>query len=376
MSLSIDIHILQSLPPSNVNRDDAGSPKTAIYGGARRLRASSQSWKRATRRRFESSPFLGDLPSGTRTTRLVEMITHALATDHGIDEPRAKELAVKALSPISLDKDKKNAEQNRTAYLMFVGRDQIASMAEAIAADPGAVEALSKGDAEKFLEDSLGSRHSIDVALFGRMVADLPKLKVDASVQVAHAIATHATETEFDYFTAVDDESTAEETGAGMIGTVEYASATLYRYANLNVDQLVKNLGTDLASAITAIRAFLDAFVKSVPGGHQNTFAQNTRPAVVTFVVRDNQPVNLVSAFEAPVVAGKEGLVSESAVRLAAELRQAADLWGDPFLSVASSYIPSLHEQVHDVFGESTALAEAIESVCGVVKERCGEVAA
>lgn len=48
----IDINILQTVPPSNINRDDTGSPKTAIFGGVRRARVSSQAWKRATRLDF------------------------------------------------------------------------------------------------------------------------------------------------------------------------------------------------------------------------------------------------------------------------------------------------------------------------------------
>ena len=46
--LSLDINVLESVPPSNINRDDTGSPKTAYYGGALRARVSSQAWKRAT----------------------------------------------------------------------------------------------------------------------------------------------------------------------------------------------------------------------------------------------------------------------------------------------------------------------------------------
>jgi len=374
MSLSIDIHILQSLPPSNVNRDDAGSPKTAIYGGARRLRASSQSWKRATRRHFEESPLLGSLPSGTRTSRMVAMITEELRSKHGIQSDRAKQLAMMALAPITLDK--KNPDEARTAYLMFVGRDQVNSMADAIAADPDAIEALSKSksDAVEFLQQHLGGHHSIDVALFGRMVADLPMLNVDAAVQVAHAIATHATETEFDYFTAVDDESSAAEAGAGMIGTVEFASATLYRYANVNIDQLTRNLGGDSEVAVSTAHVFLDSFVKSVPGGHQNTFAHGTRPSLATFVVRDNQPINLVSAFEAPV-SGSQGLVGESAKRLADEIKVAADLWGDAPLSVISSYVPALSNAVNEILGDPLPLDQAIESVCAAIDQRAEGVA-
>src|SRR5690606_3506822 len=89
-------------------------------------------------------------------------------------------------------------------------------------------------------------RPSVAIALFGRMVADVADINVDAAVQVAHALSVHRVDNESDYYTAVDDENTDDETGAGMIGTVDFNSATLYRYAALGVHQLAATLGEGL----------------------------------------------------------------------------------------------------------------------------------
>ena len=55
----LDIHILQTVPPSCVNRDDTGSPTTARYGGATRARESSKAWNRAARQQV-GEMFHGD----------------------------------------------------------------------------------------------------------------------------------------------------------------------------------------------------------------------------------------------------------------------------------------------------------------------------
>lgn len=147
----------------------------------------------------------------------------------------------------------------------------------------------------KAAKAALSRDHSVDVALFGRMVADDANLNVDAACQVAHAISTHAVATEFDYYTAVDDQNPAEETGAGMIGTIEFDSATLYRYATINVPALLRSLGDTEATA-QAVEAFVRSFATSMPTGKQNTFANRTAPDAVVVMVRPDRPVNLVGA--------------------------------------------------------------------------------
>lgn len=298
----VDIHILQTVPPSNLNRDDTGSPKTAIYGGVQRARVSSQAWKRATRKAFDEHIDRSDL--GVRTKRVVELVAEEIVRQApGTGQDAAVALAKNALEAAGIKlitpKPKKKGDEpglDESGYLLFLARHQVERLAElAIAAgDEGTIE-------KKQARAAADTEHSVDVALFGRMVADAADLNVDAAAQVAHALSVHAARNEFDYFTAVDDrKENDEETGAGMIGTVEFTSSTLYRYATVNIDGLRHNLGDD-AATVRAVQEFLRAFVTSMPTGKQNTFANRTLPDAVVVQIRDSQPVNLVGAFEEPV---------------------------------------------------------------------------
>jgi CRISPR system Cascade subunit CasC len=187
-------------------------------------------------------------------------------------------------------------------------------------------------------------------------------------------------EIEFDYFTAVDDENPAEETGAGMIGTVEFNSATLYRFATVGVHQLLDNLGGQLDAAATALEVFLASFVTSMPTGHQNSFAHRTPPYLVAVVVREDQPVNLVSAFEAPVRANGAGIAEGSAARLVTELNKASDLWDLAPLQVAAAYTPAAGgrgeraaeqaEAARTVLGEPMPLSDVIATTLATVRQR------
>ncbi|WP_315128349.1 type I-E CRISPR-associated protein Cas7/Cse4/CasC [uncultured Actinomyces sp.] len=301
MSTYVDIHIIQNLPPSCVNRDDSGSPKSAIYGGVRRLRVSSQSWKRAARLYFDDLLDASDV--GVRTKRVAGVLAAKIAED-------APELTESALSlaegvfktakiKLSPPRGKKNAPQE-SGYLMFLSAGQIGRLAERAITSARGGEALDARTVKKIFKEA----HAVDIALFGRMVADDTDLNVDAACQVAHAISTHAAENEYDFFTAVDDEKSRseeeEDAGAGMMGTVEFSSATMYRYATVNLDMLVKNLG-DGEAALRALEVFIKGFCLSMPTGKQNTFANRTVPETVVVSVREDQPVSLVGAFEKPI---------------------------------------------------------------------------
>ncbi|MFF9894588.1 type I-E CRISPR-associated protein Cas7/Cse4/CasC [Streptomyces longispororuber] len=334
----LDIHILQTVPPSNLNRDDTGTPKTAIYGGVRRARVSSQAWKRATRQAFED--LLPASALGVRTKKVAEALARRIAHKKPALAETAVQLATAVLetatgSKIDMPRRKpKNGEDPtaapESAYLMFLSNTQLDALAElaVTASGPdGDVKALTdhlkKNKAEA--KRAVDSRHSVDIALFGRMVADSADLNVEAAVQVAHAIGVHKSEIESDYYTAVDDLSPDDESGAGMIGTVDFNSATLYRYAALDVDELQRNLGDGLREGESpsspvekAVGAFLEAFITSLPTGKINTFGNHTLPAAVIVKLRDRRPVSFVSAFERPVPQGPGGgYLRESCERLA-----------------------------------------------------------
>lgn len=323
MNLNIDVHIIQSVPPSNLNRDDTGSPKTGVYGGVRRARVSSQAWKRATRRDFTGH--LDQSEIGVRTKRAVELLSaRILALDPSLDAAAADAKATAVLDLAGLKtKAKRNAaegDRELTEYLVFFSNqqlDKLAALAIGSEAGPSARE----------VKQVLKGGNSFDLALFGRMVANDADLNVDAACQVAHALSTHAVVNEFDYYTAVDDKNPEEETGAGMIGTVEFNSATLYRYATVNVPALYANLG-DAEATARAVEAFLRSFVESMPTGKQNTFGNGTLPDAVVVMARDGRAVNLVGAFEEAVSDREGGYVMASCQRLADYAREVNGAYG------------------------------------------------
>jgi CRISPR system Cascade subunit CasC len=155
-----------------------------------------------------------------------------------------------------------------------------------------------------------------DVALFGRMLADQPDLSIDAACQVAHALSTNRVSMEMDFFTAVDDlkeKREEEDAGAGMLGTVEFNSACFYRYANIDLDQLTKNLQGDATLARQTVEAFLKAAIHAIPTGKQNTFAAHNPPSLVLAVVRGQGLYSLANAFEKPIQPDRQrGLVQNS----------------------------------------------------------------
>lgn len=363
----IDIHILQTVPPSNLNRDDTGSPKTATYGGIRRARVSSQAWKRAIRDAFADTLDQSEL--GVRTRRVVELLAGEIIAQSKDLEERANELAMAVMKVVGIKvKPPKKDVLEESTYLVFLSRQQIQALARA------AVEAADERDVEKALKDvdvkGLADReHSVDIALFGRMVADQSDLTVDAATQVAHAISVHPVETEFDYFTAVDELLGDDETGAGMIGTVEFNSSTLYRYATVDVNRLADNLGDALA-ARRAVEAFVASFVRSMPTGKQNTFANRTLPEAVVVLVRDSQPISLVGAYESAVresdIAGRVKLAAE---RLRDEAKEVEQAYGETPVASWVTRVGSDTASLDDI-GPKVTLAELVSGVGTLVAER------
>ncbi len=300
--LFLDIHAIQTVPPSNINRDDTGSPKTAQYGGVTRARVSSQSWKRAIRKYFYDK---GDTQNiGIRSCDIVKYIAKKIVDkDNSISVEDAITLVEKTLNAAKL-----STKDQKLKALFFISNNQ---------ADKFAQACLDKKTDKTELQEILKTDTSIDIALFGRMLADDPSLNEDASSQVAHAISTHAIESEFDFYTAVDDLAPEDNAGAGMLGTLEYDSSTLYRYANIALHDFYKQLG-DKEEVIDAVKLFVEAFVKSMPTGKINSFANQTLPQAVVVSLRSDRPINLVSAFEEPVKS-ENGYVDKSIQKLFAE---------------------------------------------------------
>ncbi|MBQ7143605.1 MAG: type I-E CRISPR-associated protein Cas7/Cse4/CasC [Oscillospiraceae bacterium] len=350
----VDIHVLQTVPPSCVNRDDTGSPKTAVYGGVTRARVSSQAWKRAVRLEFRN--LFAPEQLGTRTKRIVGEVAAEIERLEPLLLPgMAEEKAQAALESAGLSI--KDAEKGTDA-LFFLSSAQAKALAELTVQEDG----LSGKAKKEAYQAALKAAPSIDMALFGRMVAADPSLNYDAAAQVAHSISTHAVQNEFDYFTAVDDRAPEDNAGAGHIGTTEFNSATLYRYATVNVQELAGLLGAE--DAVEAVKGFVRAFCSSMPTGKQNSFANRTTPDLVYVTVRGDQPVNLAGAFEKPVRAGTEGFVIPSEKALASYARQTyASFVSAPLLALGCSRTEELSE-----LAELLPLSELVERLSASVK--------
>lgn len=330
--LYLDIHTIQNLPPSNINRDDTGSPKTAQYGGVTRTRVSSQSWKRAIREYFNSNSQEANV--GVRTLDIVKYLAEKiLEKDPSLNKDQAMDLADEIINLAGI-----KTKDKRAKALFFLGNDQAEDLAKA---------ALEGVKDSKALKKILRDNPAVDIALFGRMVADDPSLNEDASCQVAHAISTHAIENEFDFFTAVDDLAPEDNAGAGMLGTVEFNSSTIYRYANIALHELVKQLA-DKESALAASKLFIEAFAKSLPTGKINTFANQTLPQFLAVTLRTDRPVNLVSAFEEPIKSNT-GYGKESIKKLAEEYKK-AEKFADP--EISTMYISVEDMDILDQIGD------------------------
>lgn len=336
MKTLIEIHALQNFAPSNLNRDDTGAPKDAFFGGTRRARLSSQCVKRAVRQHFRDLVNKGTLTSNdiaVRTKRMLDALTKSLL-EKGRGEEEAKEKIKSVLGAMGL----KVKQEEKTEYLLFLGQQEIDKIANIInekwetittsEKEPTDEKKQGKGkkkvvqNADPALKEVLNKvfngGKAVDVAMFGRMLADMPEKNQDAACQVAHAISTHAVEREFDFYTAVDDLKSEDTSGADMMGTIEFNSACFYRYAVVDWMKLVKNLQKDEELARKALRAFLEGFIVSEPTGKQNTFAAHNPPEFVFISVRHNTfPRNLANAFETAIRVRKdESITKESATKL------------------------------------------------------------
>ncbi|WP_282703927.1 type I-E CRISPR-associated protein Cas7/Cse4/CasC [Streptomyces sp. CC219B] len=347
----LDVHALQTVPPSNLNRDDTGAPKTAVYGGVPRARVSSQAWKRAVRTYFKDEHLLDPAELGVRTKKVVELLADRIAEfAPAIERETALRLADETVKATGCKTEvpKRKADQAKkdgsatpapeSKYLLFLSSRQLDGLARFALEGADDITAFLKTKENKARAKELAdTRHSVDIALFGRMVADVADINVDAAVQVAHALSVHRVDNESDYYTAVDDENTDEETGAGMIGTVDFNSATLYRYAALGVHQLAANLGQGLREdeprtepVRRAVEAFVHAFAASLPTGKINTFGHHTEPDAVIVRLRTTRPISYVAAFEEPVRSDGGGHLREAADRLAAYADDVERAYGDP----------------------------------------------
>ncbi|RFS81371.1 type I-E CRISPR-associated protein Cas7/Cse4/CasC [Actinomadura spongiicola] len=334
----LDVHILQTLPYSNVNRDDLGSPKTLVYGGTPRTRVSSQAWKRPVRLMVED-----DLGEPTARTRRVPGHVSERLQQRGwpreLADAAGKQILRSAGEKETGLKYEKDGSSAALFYLPTSALDDLADLAEeyrdAIAAEAGNKKPAAVLPKARLHE--LITERNASINLFGRMLAEIPGAGVDGNVQFAHAFTTHGTDPEIDFFTAVDDLNQADQHGSGHMNSAEFSAGVFYRYACLDLTGLMRGLAAPQASGTSAAdhtyaaqltSAFLTAFLSALPSGKQNSTAANTLPDLAYLAVRSDRPISLAPAFESPVRAESDGWAAPSFRRLADHSTKIRRLWG------------------------------------------------
>jgi len=457
MKTIVEVHVLQNFAPSNLNRDDTGAPKDALFGGTRRARVSSQCSKRAVRQFFATNGIFTKEELAVRTKRLLQELKSRLRNAERNDE----DIETKVSAAITATGLKLKGE--KTEYLLFLGEQELSRLAaeidkrwneigdssaqaarlrqsisedlasdlnerqlaylfcllkvdgdvgkvkqeNVVAAENSLDEILSllrkykseipelldkkipkrkkeeipawevdladllkaeKGGASilgKYLLKILDGGKAVDLALFGRMLANMPEKNQNAACQVAHALSTHAVEREFDFYTAVDDLKPEDTAGADMMGTVEFNSACFYRYAVVDWEKLGENLQGDTELAAKGLRAFLEGFVVAEPTGKQNTFAAHNPPEFILVTVRRNTaPRNLANAFETAIRA-RDSLTRSSANALLGKARVLQAAYGGE----SSAFVLDLTgAEIGDAAAPAASLAALIDAVMAEVR--------
>lgn len=352
MTTFIQLHFLTAYPPANLNRDDLGRPKTAMLGGSTRLRVSSQSLKRTWRK---SDIFVEALGAslGSRTTRVGEEtykkllkagVADELATevarkvaerfgkvDGGVEgEPKKKGKKGQEAAPVARAAIQTNQLVHITPHEWHLIEGLVAKVAGGHKPTDGEYDALRSS-----------GHGAVDVALFGRMLADAPSSNVEAAAQVAHAISVHRVTVEDDFFTAVDDlKDRSDDLGAGHMGNVEFAAGVLYHYVCINRDLFLKNLDGNETLATSALKALAEAALTTSPSGKQNSFGSRARASYCLAEKGKAQPRSLVSAF-------------------------LAQPRGDNVLAAAIDALTDTRKKLDDVYGQAWTFEKSFNAVKG-----------
>ena len=363
MNRFIQLHLLTSYPPSNLNRDDLGRPKTAVMGGELRLRISSQSLKRSWRTSdfFKSQDLENHI--GKRTKEIGHKIFKDLTEEKGLDPKKAKELTrkiiekfgkLKKISKESNQKTKKSDSKNNPQdleieQLVHFSPEEIENIKELCCKI--AEDTSPSIDKEKLLQKD---HKAVDIAMFGRMLASNPQYNTEAAVQVAHALTVHSVTVEDDFFTAVDDLNTGEEdSGSAHLGETEFSAGLFYLYLCIDKTSLIKNLCNDKSLADKSLTALVESSAMIAPTGKQNSFASRARASYIRCEVGSEQPRSLSVAFLKPV---SNGDMLNSAIKQLEETAENMNkVYGKCF---------EKSESMNAVTGEGS-LDKIIKTVCG-----------
>ncbi|HCL5272133.1 TPA: type I-E CRISPR-associated protein Cas7/Cse4/CasC [Salmonella enterica] len=325
MTTFIQLHLLTAYPAANLNRDDTGAPKTVVLGGATRLRISSQSLKRAwrTSELFEQA-LAGNI--GIRTGRIAREAAQILI-ESGIDAKKAVEYVEKianCFGKVKAEKKPKdeltNAETEQLVHISPAEFDAVKALAHRLAEEK---RPATEEEAALLRKD----RMAVDIAMFGRMLANKPEYNIEAACQVAHAFGISETIVEDDFFTAVDDlRAASEDAGAGHLGETGFGSALFYTYICIDKDLLVKNLNDNEELANKTLRAFTEAALKVSPTGKQNSFASRAYASWALAEKGTEQPRSLAAAFYEPI--NGTGQLNEAVKRVTALREKMNNVYG------------------------------------------------
>jgi CRISPR system Cascade subunit CasC len=365
----VQIHMLQSMPPGNLNRDETGQPKKCLFGGVTRGRISSQCLKRNIRLSPQFKEAFGDALAD-RTTYLPQMVADVLKQDQkkfGVPEEELNDLMLAIacrFSKLKKEKQEDDSEETeednsqeiqdkgnkagQTGQLVFFQKSFVGQIAKLIAdfrknneraynrflgrtlkPKPAKDEETSlKAEGEQLIKEIAKASESltVDIGLFGRMTTSDLVVNVEATCQVAHAISTHETIIESDYFTAMDDKkgkyavSQTEKGGAAFLGSGDtetfYNASVYYKYLNVDLDALKKHLPEMNNHDVAHVAGILvTAASLTNPTGKQNSFASLSVPELILIEVsKTKRPISYANAFLQPV----EGpnYMAESAVAL------------------------------------------------------------
>ena len=330
MTKFVQIHTLVSYPPSNLNRDDLGRPKTAVMGGTQRLRVSSQSLKRAWRtsdlfmqsfcdnfgiRTKEMGAYLYKaLTSGVKLIDLINGNDDAKEVNPKVPDDTTKEWVEYIAGSFGKVED---VNTLKTEQIVSFYPEEILAIDEIVTRiskrDESLEEILSLLRKEKTKDAKkrnynnvlgllLEKQKAVDIAMFGRMLAANPKFNTEAAVQVSHAITVNEVAVEDDYFTAVDDLNRGEENlGSAHLGETEFASGLFYTYVCVDCELLESNLGGDKELANKALSTLVETMVKVSPTGKQNSFASRAYASYMMIEKGKHQPRSLSVSYLEPV---------------------------------------------------------------------------
>lgn len=287
----IELHMLQSFPVNCLNRDQFGSPKSTVFGGVPRARISSQCWKRAVRlmARDENKMF-----SGNRSRFFFNRLEKIFVTLGHSEEDAQK--FVQHIIEGNTPKKKKNFSVDAAYY--FSDSELKAAAGAYLSSNDKKEQIAAVMKALKGI-----TRDGIDIAFFGRMVAD-SDLTLEGAAMFSHAISVNRVDNDLDFFTAVDDLRPKEKTGSAHMGDIEFNTACYYRYVALNLDLLADS---DHLGALSpedrrsAVATFLRACAMAIPAARKNSMLANTLPGFILGIARKGAPLSLANAFETPV---------------------------------------------------------------------------